>query len=678
MKKALKILIPILVVIAIVLCVIVVIKTEEVELVSIKTEKELEKIYENNNYTVSKDSFLKKLITLPFSAIGEMERGTRRTYGVTMEDSMLRTNVASGETSSKSIIPDTTTTKIYSNTAEKDYSTTNVQVENVDEADITKTDGDYIYSISENKVVITDVKNPEEIKIASTINMGTDSFPEEMILCEDKLVVIVTNTLVKKNNTIVNIYDIQNRENPKSIKSYELYQGYYTSRAIGNKIYVIASGNLRKEKDKVLVSYKEDRKEIDIGLDNIKYLKDVKTNSQTIMSMIDIDNIEKGVSVKSYLMDIENAYISEKNIYLLDSKYENEKNDDNDLIPITKLFGTKGIFGLIEYEERSGIYSPSELITEIYKFNILEDGNIKYKAKAKVEGKTINQFSVDEYNENVRVALQDNYGSRVVVLNEKLDKIGQTPDLAEGEKMYSSRFMGDKAYLVTYKTVDPLFVIDLSNPNDPEVLGELKIPGYSTYLHPYDENHLIGIGMETKENVNRNSSGKVISTSARIVGMKMALFNIEDPTNPKEVSNTVIGDSRTTSAILTNHKALLFSKERNLIAIPVNNYEEDFEISSVSGDNSSMIESYKKYNENYISEGYLVYNINLEEGFELKGSVVHEKANKTSKYSYYSNSKLLRGLYIDDNLFTISEDMLKINNLEDMRPINELKIKEGK
>ena len=147
--------------------------------------------------------------------------------------------------------------------------------------------------------------------------------------------------------------------------------------------------------------------------------------------------------------------------------------------------------------------------------------------------------------------------------------------------------------------MDPLFVIDLSDETKPKVLGELHIPGYSTYLHPYDENHLIGIGMQTEEIVNRNSYGKVISTTSRIIGMKMALFDVSDVHNPIQISETVIGDSRTTSAILNNPKALLFSKEKNLIAIPVNNYSEDFAINSSNDSHESMINSYRNYNKSY-------------------------------------------------------------------------------
>ena len=109
--------------------------------------------------------------------------------------------------------------------------------------------------------------------------------------------------------------------------------------------------------------------------------------------------------------------------------------------------------------------------------------------------------------------------------------------------------------------------------------------------------------------------------------MKMALFDVSDVYNPKQISSTVIGDRRTTSAILTNHKALLFSKEKELIAIPVNNYTEDFEISNSTNSYSSMISSYNNYKNPYISEGYLVYKINLKDGFKLKGNITHDLEN---------------------------------------------------
>ena len=384
--------------------------------------------------------------------------------------------------------------------------------------------------------------------------------------------------------------------------------------------------------------------------------------------MTDLNKIKTPIKVNTYLMNIENAYVSEDNIYLLNEEYEGYTS----VPPVSSIFGLKGLFGA--FDEKYMGYTDSGYRTKIYKFNLLEDGSIKFSKKAIVKGKTINQFSIDEYGGELRLAVYDDEGSRIVILDEKMQIVGETESLAEGEKMYSSRFMGEKAYLVTYKTIDPLFVVDLSDSKNPKVLGELKIPGYSTYLHPYDENHIIGIGMQTEEVVRRNSSGKVISTTATITGMKMALFDVSNVKKPRQISETIIGDSRTTSAILTNHKALLFSKEKELLAIPVNNYAEDFEIEGVSENYQDMINRYTGYNKEYISEGYFVYKINSTEGISLKGVINHEKT-KNSKYYYYDNTKLLRGLYIDNNLYTISEDYLKVNSLEDLKEISSLAIK---
>lgn len=680
MNKKIKITISVLIVAIIIISILAVIfnKKSNEELQTITSEKQLLKLYENEESEPSELAV--KILGMPFSGLIEM--ASRHTYVSKSSFDYETTGriKSSGTLTPDSITGSATASSFAKNTSSKDYSTTNIQVENVDEADITKTDGDYIYSISENQVIITDVRNPQKPVISARINGRNSSYPEDLILYDNKLVVISQNNETryynKNTNTLVSVYDITARENPQLVKSYELYEPYYTSRCINNKLYVISSGYLRKENDKIERKYTEDNIEKEIPLNSIKYLKDIKTTTQTIFSTVDLENVEKEVGIKSYLIDISNAYVSESSFYLLDQEYErNYKNNPQ----VKDLFGPGGIIGffhnLYKYEYNYD-YSNTGYKTKIYKFDIKEDGNIEYLANTKTDGKTINQYSLDEKDGHLRVALSDSNGSRVAIFDENLNKIGETQNLAKGENMYSSRFIGDRAYLVTYRTVDPLWVIDLSNESNPKVLGELSIPGYSTYLHPYDETHLIGIGMETKETVNRNYYGKVTSTTARIVGMKMALFDVSNVSNPTQISSTVIGDSRTTSAILTNPKALLFSKEKELIAIPVNHYSSDFELTNTSDTYSSLISSYKSKSTNYIGEGYLVYKLNLEEGFKQKGIIAHDKTNSTQNYySYYYTTKMLRGMYIDNNLYTVSETALKVNDLETLKLISELKIK---
>ncbi len=650
MKKGVKVFIVILLITIIIAVITIVCNKDDTELKTVKSKQELLKIYEGDNSDLQR--LLARIFCMPFSMFYhnyDVIEKVDNTWSIGID------SVGSTESSSSS-----------SNT--KDYSTTNIQVENVDEADIVKTDGDYIYSISEDNVIITDAKDPKQPKVVATIQSEDDDIPEDIILYKDKLVVISTKGnqtqryyYNNRMNTVVKIYNITSREKPVLTKSYEMYEPYYTSRCIDNVLYVISSGNLRKEDDEIVVGYNEDNMEKEMSIDKIKYLKDVKTTKQTLISTVDLNNETADIKLDSYLMNISNAYVSENAIYLLNQKYNNDSK-----IPIKLLFGFKGVFGLEDYYEMD---SESGYYTEIYKFDIKE--NVEYKAKTKVKGKTINQYSLDEKDNHLRIALYDNDGSRVAIFDEDLKQIGISDNVAKGEKMYSSRFIGDKVYFVTYKTIDPLFVMDLSNETKPKVLGKLKIPGYSTYLHPYDENHIIGIGMETKEIINRNSNGKVISTTAKVVGMKMALFDVSNVNSPVQISSVVIGDSRTTSAILTNPKALLFSKEKSLIAIPVNNYSQDFEV-TLSNNYETMINNYTKYSKPYNAEGYFVYNINVQDGFKLKGVITHEKTNATY---YYSNSKLLRGLYIDNNLYTVSETMIKVNELDSLKAVGELKLK---
>ena len=647
MKK--KIIIPIL---AILLLFIILQQTNNNEIRTIKSEKELYKLYNHNEE--GKLTFIEKLLTLPFSIFIENYYSYSESWG---EIDYSATNVDIAKDSAYTVGGDI---------APKEYSKTNIQVEGVDEADILKTDGDFIYSISENKVIITNVIKPESPKIESTIS-NINTYPSDLLLYNNTLVVISTkvNDIEKSryrynNNTMVEVYDVKDKTNLKLLKSFELQEPYYTTRCIDGKLYIFSKGYLREDDNKISIDYKEDNKNKKININNIHYLKNHFENYQTLIAELDLNNI-KDIKLSSYLIDISNAYISKDNIYLLNEDYTNEK------ISIKSILGWKGVFGLIDTIDNN--YNEK---TKIYKFNINSKNGVTYQTNTIIDGRTINQYSLDELDGNIRIALETNDGTRIAILDKKLKLLGETEKLEKNEKMYASRFIGNKAYLVTYKNTDPLFVIDLSNPKQPKVLGELKIPGYSTYLHPYDENHLIGIGMDTKEIINRDNNGKVTSSWTTITGMKMCLFDVSDISNPKEIDKTVIGDSRTVSAILTNPKALLFSKEKELLAIPVNNYQEDFSVENVNYYDEE-IERFKDKN-NYISEGYFVYHIDLK-GFQLKGVINHEK--NTNKTYYYYPSKLLRGLYIEDNLYTVSETNIKINKIEDLKEISTLKIKKG-
>jgi len=302
--------------------------------------------------------------------------------------------------------------------------------------------------------------------------------------------------------------------------------------------------------------------------------------------------------------------------------------------------------------------------TTIHRIHI-EGNNIEPVASGEVPGTVLNQFSMDEYDGYFRVATTT-YGetsrNNVYVLNMGLNVTGSLTDLAQGESIYSARFMGDRCYLVTFKKVDPLFVIDLSDPYGPSVLGYLKVTGYSSYLHPYDENHLIGIGKEAVDAKEEDF--------AWYQGLKIALFDVSDVSNPKEIGDPyIIGDRGTDSPVLWDHKAFLFDKSRNLLVIPV--LEAKVDESDYPG--GVTPDAYGKP----VWQGAYVFHVSLDGGISLQGRITHiENITEPGKedYYFYSPFSVVGSLFIDNVLYTISQAKIKLNNLEDLSYINEVEL----
>jgi uncharacterized secreted protein with C-terminal beta-propeller domain len=314
--------------------------------------------------------------------------------------------------------------------------------------------------------------------------------------------------------------------------------------------------------------------------------------------------------------------------------------------------------------------------TEVHKIHVDND-EITYEAAGKVPGYILNQFSMDEYNGYFRIATTEyNYGvvteeskngtvtvtkieeptivNNVYVLNQTMAIVGSLEGLAPGERIYSARFIGARCYLVTYVQVDPLFVIDLKNPEDPKVLGELVMPGYSNYLHPYDENILIGIGKNSTE-----AQGEW--WGADYLGVKISLYDVSDVKNPRIIKDFMIGDRGTDSTAFTDHKAFLFDKELNLLAIPILLAEID-ELKYPDGVPSTA------YGE-YVWQGLYVMDITSND-LTLRGRITHMD-NLQDGYIPWEYS-IVRALYIENMLYTISSMKIKISDLTTLKTVNEI------
>jgi uncharacterized secreted protein with C-terminal beta-propeller domain len=283
--------------------------------------------------------------------------------------------------------------------------------------------------------------------------------------------------------------------------------------------------------------------------------------------------------------------------------------------------------GNIAISNDSGIVAEQEDSTKTTIYRIAVDGvQMAATAKGEVGGWLLNQFSMDENGQYLRVATTTSWmdmKNSVYVLGSDLSIVGALKGIAPGERIYSARFVGDTLYLVTFRQVDPLFVIDLSAPSSPVVLGELEMPGFSSYLQPIDQNHLLGIGRE-----NNN--------------VKVSLYDVTDPMKPSEVSKFVVDADYSYSDAQSNHKAVLYDADRGILVIPIS---------------SNTYGEYWTNSQNH--QGAYVFTISAENGISLKGVVTHSDVN-------YYLSNVMRSLYIGDHLYTVSYTQVKANNIDDL------------
>ena len=590
------------------------------------------------------------------------------------------------------------------------YSTTNVQVEGVDEADIVKSDGKYIYVVSGSNVSIIDAFPADKAKILSTININGGV--NEIFINKDKLILFgwenqaieepqpstgMASEMIMRpghyptyqQTSFVKIYDLSDRSNPVLERNILSDGSYFNSRMIGDYVYVIVNKDTYYYDggDPVLPLIRDGNKEIKADIKEVSYF-DLPFSYYRFTTILSINTQEKTKDVENKIFltgGSDNLYVSEGNIYIAETVYGY---DVVPLDPIVQIIDpvVQAVDSLVGSHVSECGLSSECLSSKISKCGVgtkcfvppvqrpektiihrisINKGEIKYQYQGDVPGHlsgNIPQFSMDEHKGFFRIATtigeisqtDKSSSNNVYVLNDKLEVVGKVEGLAQGEKIYSTRFMGDKGYVVTFKKVDPLFVFDLSDPTNPKVLGQLKIPGYSDYLHPYSENLIIGVGKDTVE---AEETGRDF---AWYQGVKLALFDVSDPTKPKEIAKFNIGSRGTESPVLDDHKAFLFDKEKNLLVIPVSVSEIDAE----KYPNGLPADTYG----DHVFQGAYVFTLTPEKGFELKGKVTHlEDTSVLEKDSYYwgnYGTDVKRSMYIDNVLYTLSDKYLQMNDLQ--------------
>ncbi|MBI2631720.1 beta-propeller domain-containing protein [Candidatus Pacearchaeota archaeon] len=567
-----------------------------------------------------------------------------------------------------------------------------------------------------------------------------------------------------EEKTIIYVYDISDRSGPELEKNISIKGNYIDSRMIGDYVYAISSQYIYGGRDIYpVLEINGVEKTVPIG---DVYYNDINDGQFVFTNVVAMD-IESGdVSNKVYLTGATGTiYVSQNNVYLTSLKRAsyndyNKRIVEDVILPLLPLEEKEKVVEIMKSSESDyGKFNLAMKITKdysdslsgedknafdqrlqkeleafklrigkesektvIHKINIDKE-RITYEGVGEVFGHVLNQFSMDEFDGNFRIATttgevwSGNSLNHLFVLDKNMKNVGSVEDLAPGEKIYSVRFMGNRAYIVTFKKIDPFYVVDLSDGGNPRVLGYLKIPGYSDYLHPYDENYIIGIGK------NARGGGE---NFAWYQGIKISLFDVSDVENPQEAAKFDIGDRGTDSYALQDHKAFLFDKERKLLVLPIllaeinqNKYNqqgwketpEDARygdviwqgayVLNIDNDEISLRGKISHFNDSekkngpakdepigaerkdwqgnvWVKQGEDVWKTNAS-GYENTGWGNYMIDSLPGGFSYQRNwyddrFSIKRSLYMDDVLYTVSSGKVKANNLQSVEEIKSVEM----
>ncbi|SIT70483.1 beta-propeller domain-containing protein [Edaphobacillus lindanitolerans] len=505
------------------------------------------------------------------------------------------------------------------------HSETNTQVEGVDEGDIVKTDGEYLYAATGGEGVrITDIRNPEKPVQIAELPGSQEFMPMELYLDGDTLAVIghryfdlpipksfeggekSAGSIMPAGGTAVTVrlYDVGNPAKPKLLQEAGSEGWYLSSRLTNGILYIVTNVQqmgwaIEEGRDVRPFTYDtgKERSLSPMETGDITILPGTDGDAYSVITSISLEGDKAGsVKTKAYLGSGSGLYMSKEHLYITSSTFGPwlMRGDGTDLSS-----------------------------TSIFKFG-LDGTDVRFLASGEVSGRPLNQFSMDEHKGYFRIAVTEGdmwdeqrpSESAIHVFDAKMKETGSVGGLARGERIYSARFMGDRGYVVTFRETDPLFALDLSDPAAPKVLGELKIPGFSNYLHPLGKDHLIGFGEHTI--VTGGTDGK--EPVVRTAGMKISLFDVSDMANPKEQATEIIGGSGTHSDIQYDHKVLFEHKGRNLYGFPVMIYEEKGKEGELS----------------YEGGGALIYEITPEGGIVKKGDLTEKSYNDMGYEDYDS------------------------------------------
>ncbi len=529
---------------------------------------------------------------------------------------------------------------------EKEHSTTNVQVEGIDEGDIVKTDGNYIYVLHDYDTILIFKVEGEKVEQVAEMPLANATDEKnwwysinDMYLCGDRLVLVSNiesmaywtdgdsykSVYGDREVTRMEIIDVSDRTAPQVLRAAEQDGWYSDSRLIDGTLYLVTnyySYNYwdRSNADSYIPHYYVDGEKNLIEAEDILLPpeSEVRDRQYTVLGVYDVNKAEI-VQCQAVLGRTDDIYMNEKSLYLVRGSYEDVVTDRY----------TESVYDV-------EVHATGH-VTTVNRFAV-EDKKLKYMADGRVSGNIYGSFALDEKNGYLRIVTTGNsntyklyrdpkYGfenyqnswwndssqtNNLFILDAQMQIVGKLTGLARGEQVYSVRYNGDIAYFCTFRQVDPLFAVDVSDPKAPKQLSALKIPGFSNYLHNYTDGRLFGLGKDADE------------ITGRVRGLKLSMFDTSDPTNVTELNTAY--PSGDYSEATYNHHAILIDAEKDLIGFPMD-------------------------------DGYVIYGYSDAQGF-------YEKAHIRMGVSYWDNA---RGLYIEDHFYIVLEneiDVIDLNSME--------------
>jgi len=536
-----------------------------------------------------------------------------------------------------------------------DYSTTNIQVQGVDESDVMKNDANYVYGLGGGRLYIAKVVPPDAMEQLAQLDLDGD--PDSLYLRGDRLVALSRNyggygtgvgdggvmaAVVPENfvsyGTVVTLVDAADRSAPKVVKTYRFEGDLVSSRMIEDRLHLIlafypvlpAPAEIPATPlDDILPKY------VITGDDGTAagpspiagwqdFYRPADPDGYGMVTVATIDTADPNAEIASVGLtaDAGTIYASTKALYLTDTEWG---------------------------------YGPN--VTEqtiIHKFTFTESG-AEYAASGAVPGRPLNQFSLGEHEDYLRIATTlgrvsrtgtSSVSNNVFVLGQGesgLVVVGEVRDIAPGEQIYSARFLGTRGFLVTFEKVDPLFTLDLSDPNEPNVVGKLKVPGYSDYIHIMDANHLLTIGKDAED----------VGDFSWYQGVQLSVFDVTDFANPQQLHKQIIGGRGTESEALHDHRAFNYFAPRNLLAIPIILYE--------GGSGGPTMGQ-------HTFTGLYVYRVTVENGIELLGRIPTTDV-QPGMVGWYYDSGWSRGVFIGEHVYAVTADQIRSAALADVNTI---------